>query len=221
MSDPAGAWGRDQHMHTDELLHEVRASLAGIASAVHLLSSPDSRLPVGRRVRFAEMVESEVARLERLLDGSGITAPGVHDLDELIEPVIMSRRLSGQVVRWERSGLLVWCVGDPVAEALNILLVNAHKHAPDSPVTVEVVPSDGRVRLVISDEGPGVSPPVRDVLFTRRVRGASSGGQGIGLQLAHRLVTSQGGTLSVGGVRRAPGAVFELTLPAPVTEDVR
>lgn len=205
----------------EEQMHEVRASLAGIASAAHLLSSPDTQLPDGRRARFAEMLESEVTRLERLLDNSWIQAAGIHNLDELIEPVIMSRRLSGQVIRWEPSGVLVWCVGDPVAEALNILLVNAHKYAPDSPVTVEVMSSDGQVRLLVSDEGPGISRQIRDALFTRRIRGALSSGQGIGLQLAHRLVTSQGGTLSLDDVERRPGAVFELTLPSPVTEELR
>lgn len=205
----------------EEQMHEVRASLAGIASAVHLLSSPDAHLPDSGRAHFAEMLESEVARLERLLDHTWVEPPRVHDLDELIEPVIMSRRLSGQMIQWEKSGHRVWCVRDPVAEALNILLVNAHKHAPDSPVTVEVLPSHGQVRLLVSDEGPGISPPVRDALFTRRIRGALSNGQGIGLQLAHRLVASQGGTLSFDGVQRRPGAVFELTLPSPIIEGLQ
>ena len=93
------------------------------------------------------------------------------------------------------------------------LLVNACEASPEGgrvAVQLEEV-EPGRLRLEIEDQGPGLSPEVRDRLFTPHLT-TKANGSGMGLFLAHRIATGRyGGTLELldapeGGVR----AVLEL-----------
>lgn len=195
-----------------EQLHEVRASLAGVASVAWLLARPAAALSDDDRVRFAGMLDAELGRLDRLLGGPEIETARSHSLDDLIEPVIAARQLAGQPICWKKSGAQVWCTGDPVAEAVNILLVNADKHAPGAQVTVETELSAKQVRILVADDGPGIPMGLRGSVFAAGVRGVDSTGQGIGLDLARRLIRSQGGTLRLDETP-THGAAFDLILP--------
>src|SRR5690606_39538251 len=69
-----------------------------------------------------------------------------------------------------------------------------------------------RVRLVVSDDGPGIPPDVVprifDPFFTTR-----QGGTGLGLSVVHRAVEAHGGAICVDG-GEGRGASFTVYLPA-------
>ena len=66
--------------------------------------------------------------------------------------------------------------------------------------------------LVLSDEGPGVAPEVRDRLFEPFVTLGKKKGTGLGLAVARRFVEDHGGSLAL--LRDgAPGARFRIALP--------
>lgn len=200
----------------DEQLHEVRASLAGVATAVRLLVRHDSGLAEDRQHRLETMVESELDRLERLLFEPQPSAAFVDvGLAEVLEPVVLARRVAGQVIDWEPSEAKVRCVKDAVAEAMNILLVNAAKHASGSPVRLDVATVPGAVEVCVSDSGPGIPRPLRSRIFQPGFRGDGSGDHGLGLGLARRLVEAMGGALFL-EEGAGPGASFVLRLPDPV-----
>ena len=76
----------------------------------------------------------------------------------------------------------------------------------------------GRVVLSVTDDGPGISPDMREQIFERFVRGAGDRGGSFGLGLSIvRVVAEQHG----GSVTLAPtggrGARFVVTLPAMAT----
>lgn len=92
--------------------------------------------------------------------------------------------------------------GSPVAlrrMVLNLVL-NARDALVDrgGRVTVRVDAEDGRARLEVSDDGPGIAAEHRDRIFEpffslrRQGRGA-----GLGLAVVHRVVTDHGGQLTV------------------------
>lgn len=107
---------------------------------------------------------------------------------------------------------------DRLVQLALILLENAFDHSPSGgTVTVDVTRADPTVRLVVTDEGPGV--PVADRArvfepFTRLpgVRRDRAGGTGLGLAIARRIATAHDGTIAV---TDAPGggAAFVVTLP--------
>ncbi|MGH3413875.1 MAG: sensor histidine kinase [Marmoricola sp.] len=200
----------------DEQMHELRASLAGMASAIHLLARDEDLLSADRRSRLTGMLELEVGRLERLVSRTHEEAVVELPVDDLVEPLVTSRRLAGQRIDWRPSGRRVMGMGDAIAEAVNILLVNAAEHAPGSPVRIRAVADAGLLRLRISDRGPGIPTEMRESIFLKGVHGDRSRGQGLGLNLARRLVVAQGGSLDLLHSRFGDGTTFEVTLPAAV-----
>ncbi len=72
---------------------------------------------------------------------------------------------------------------------------------------------EGRVRLDVSDDGPGVAPGVASRLFEPFVS-TRMAGRGLGLWAAARIAAANGGTLSALPPRAGRGAAFRLSLPA-------
>ena len=199
-----------------EQLHEVRASLAGVASAIRILLQHDPDLPPSRQHRLEALLESEVDRLERLVFDEAPRSPAVWPLADVVEPVIEARRLTGQVIHCQPSNDAVVVVADFLAEAVNVLLVNAEQHAGGSPVRIDVAREGGDLVIRVSDGGPGVPPYLAEHVFESGVRGPCSSGAGLGLSLARRLARAQGGDLRLADASPR-GATFELVVPTPGT----
>jgi two-component system, OmpR family, sensor histidine kinase MprB len=110
-----------------------------------------------------------------------------------------------------------------VYEALVNVVDNAIKYAPGSPIRITTsVPHDGIVQIAVADDGPGIPPEDREVIFERFFRGASRGeveGSGLGLAIAKRAIERAGGTLRL-DTSVARGTTFVIALRAeraPVT----
>ena len=96
---------------------------------------------------------------------------------------------------------------------------NAMSHAR-SRVAISLSETSTGVRMVVSDDGPGVPEGHQDRIFDRfarvegsRVRGA--GGTGLGLSIARAIAERHGGSISLQGAHQAPGdgARFLVLLP--------
>lgn len=197
----------------EEVLHEVRSTVAAVSTASRLLMHHDSSLSPGQETRLERMMTAEMGRLERLLDGSP-EAPGPAALDELIEPLVTSQRTQGRIVNWEPSGSWIHARPDDIAEVVHVLLTNAARHAAGVPVTVSVATTPDVVEVRVSDAGPGVPAALRTTLFERGTRGSDSQGQGIGLCVAQRLLADHGGSLCLEDPSPGSGATFVLSIPS-------
>lgn len=195
----------------DEQLHEVRASVAGLSRAVHLLVHHGTVLPERRKRRLESLLVSEVSRLERLLFEQQPHQDAATVAD-VIAPVVDARQLAGQVIDWRPSPSTALCVRDFLAEAVNILLANAAKHAGGSPTAVEIVDAGEDVQIHVSDRGPGIPQPLRDRVFEPGFRGGAVEGNGLGLAVARRLMAAQDGSVHLAD-GAGPGATFVLSLP--------
>lgn len=92
---------------------------------------------------------------------------------------------------------------------LQNLLVNALRYAREVAVVLESTPTDGYIH--IDDRGPGIAPGLLATVTEPFVRGEgsrnqASGGYGLGLSIAQRIVSSHGGELTLvnrqgGGLR--------------------
>ena len=64
----------------------------------------------------------------------------------------------------------------------------------------EVVEVDGRVELCVVDDGPGIPPDARELVFERFTRlddARSGGGAGLGLAIVREIVARHGGSVRV------------------------
>ena len=105
-----------------------------------------------------------------------------------------------------------------VQSVLHHLLDNALKYAPESLVTVQVLPNRTGVRLQVVDEGPGIPPERRRFLFQRFQRleagdSQSVYGYGLGLYLSRRLLKAMRSNLNY-EAGAAGGSCFYFSLKA-------
>ncbi|MYV99380.1 HAMP domain-containing sensor histidine kinase, partial [Streptomyces sp. SID3343] len=92
------------------------------------------------------------------------------------------------------------------------LITNALVHGA-GPVRVVVAPGIDCGVVRVEDDGPGIAPPARDVVFDRFHRGADSPGAGLGLTLVAQQVALHGGRVAVGVPSSGTGTRVEVILP--------
>ena len=96
------------------------------------------------------------------------------------------------------------------------LLVNAARHTPaGSTIWLKAATAEGRVRIIVEDDGPGIPGDMRDQIFDAFVQGptpvAHAPGSGIGLALVARFAQLHDGTAWVED-RLGGGARFVVEL---------
>ncbi len=111
--------------------------------------------------------------------------------------------------------------GDPgrLEQVVSNLLANAVKFTPNGGrVRVRLERDGAAVRLVVEDNGRGISPEFLPHVFDRFRQADSTttrahGGLGIGLSIVHHLVALHGGTVKAESEGEDRGATFTVTLP--------
>jgi len=111
---------------------------------------------------------------------------------------------------------------DPVLfrRVIDNLLENAHKYTPDPDAAIELVAwHDGAdVVFEVRDRGIGIAPEDLPRIFTaffrsERSRSRETGGVGLGLTLARRIVEAHGGTIEATSTINV-GTTVRVTIPA-------
>ena len=106
---------------------------------------------------------------------------------------------------------------DRTEQILVNLIGNAVRYTETGTITVKAWKDDGRVWVEVQDTGPGIAPEDLPHVFERfwradRSRSRHSGGTGIGLAIARRLVELQGGQIEVDS-ELGQGSRFRFFLP--------
>jgi signal transduction histidine kinase len=107
-------------------------------------------------------------------------------------------------------------VGDEqrVVQIGRVLVENALLHTPPgTPVRITIDAEQGRARLSVHDEGPGIPKEHAPHVFERfyRVEGGVASGSGLGLAIARELAQLMGGSIELDS--RPGRTVFSLVLP--------
>jgi two-component system OmpR family sensor kinase/two-component system sensor histidine kinase BaeS len=101
-----------------------------------------------------------------------------------------------------------------VAEVLANLVSNAVRHTPTGGSVRVTAEGDGEgVRFSVTDTGAGIPADQLPHVFERFMKSADSGGAGLGLAIAKRLVEAHGGSIEA---RAADGAGTEIRFFLPV-----
>ena len=110
---------------------------------------------------------------------------------------------------------IIWVDENQIRQVLLNLVQNAEQAMADSPdrrvLTLRLGEAGGRVRLEVSDSGPGISPAVLPRIFDPFFTTKSSG-TGLGLWVSLTIVEQHGGELTAEN-RPDGGAAFVVTLP--------
>jgi signal transduction histidine kinase len=107
----------------------------------------------------------------------------------------------------------VLCDAGRLAQLLSNLVKNALVHGDVTrPVRVQALRRDGRLALVVSNEGPAIPPETIAQLFKPFWRGAAEAGQGLGLGLfiVSEIAQSHGGSIDVASTDELTSFTFTL-----------
>jgi signal transduction histidine kinase len=122
------------------------------------------------------------------------------------------------------AGWLAVADPDQLDQVLWALLDNAVKYGAGNGIEAAIGVDDAsrRIRLTISDRGPGVSEADRGRLFTRFERGgdaAADGGSGLGLYVSRELCRAMAGDLILEPSEPGRGAAFTIVLPGESADE--
>ncbi len=204
------------------LAHEVRNPLASIGGAAAILrKKPGSE---ERREEFLEIIEKECVRLNRLLTNFLEFArprPPQYQLAEvgpILESVVglAAHAVGHQAIQLSIDSApavpVIACDPEQIKQVLLNLTINSVQAMPDGGEIVLSTRVDGtRVVLEVKDQGPGISPEHLDKIFDPFFTTKDTG-TGLGLSVAHQIVSQHGGILSATNNSDC-GATFSLSLP--------
>jgi signal transduction histidine kinase len=210
--------------------HELRSPMAAVIGAARTLQLRWRELQPEQREAFLALIGDETTRLAALigdvLDTSRIDAGTFSyrfsdlDIAALVRDSVATAAVGQDEVEVvaQVPSTLPPVRGDRerLRQVLGNLIDNAVKYSPSgATVEVRVAPSNGVVRISVSDRGPGITADDHGVIFEKFGRvagGGSKPGTGLGLYIARSITEAHGGSL---GVSSGPGrgATFTLTLP--------
>lgn len=206
--------------------HELRSPLGAVRGFSQTLRSRWTQLREDQKLWMVGAIEADAARLQRqvgeLLDISRIDTGRLalrhRDVDLLVQLRSAIGRLASaghdparfHIVS-DRDEVLLRADADRLTQVLSNLLENAVRHGGGQ-VTVTVETDQYEVRFDVSDEGPGIAPEHRALVFSRFWQARNRhGGNGLGLYVVHGLVRAHGGRIEV--LDQQHGATFRVTLP--------
>jgi two-component system NtrC family sensor kinase len=211
------------------LAHEVGNPIAAIVGMQDLLLTGD--LDRTEERDFLARMRVETERINKILrdlldfarpgdkdlgkpDEPGNVEAAIHDTVALMAPQKSMHDIQVSIDVHPDLPLVALSREHQVQVFLNLLLNAADACATGGHVSVKAERSTMGARVLVEDDGPGVSPEVRDRLFEPFVTTKEVGkGTGLGLAVCRGLVEASGGTISFDpGVKK--GARFIVEIPS-------
>jgi signal transduction histidine kinase len=211
------------------LSHELRAPLAVILGWAGVLRSEhDPELTSTAATAIETSALAQARLIDDLLDMSRLTLGKMHlevapvNVADIAAHAIETIRTQADEkhvdLRLEVPNEPVMVFGDPLRlnQICWNLLANAVKFTPEhGHVAMNVGRSNGHVRLIVTDDGDGITKEIQPHIFEplRQARSAEKGGLGLGLAIVKQLVAMHRGSVAVQSDGAGKGARFTVELP--------
>ncbi|MBD3144334.1 sensor histidine kinase [Microbispora bryophytorum] len=206
---------------TSDASHDLRSPLTAMRTQLEeaLMHPDDTHWPtmtaaVLSGVDRLQAIVTDLLTLARL-DARAPLDLSPTDLGQLLGGELDRRTYHMKIVKDLQRNIFVDCDRLRITRLLVNLLDNAERHAT-SQITVSVRADGPTAMLEVLDDGAGVAPEHREIVFDRFTRldasrDRDSGGTGLGLAIAREIAEAHRGTLTIQDSER--GARFVLRLP--------
>jgi nitrogen fixation/metabolism regulation signal transduction histidine kinase len=207
------------------IAHEIKNPLTPITLSLHRLRKKAESLSDEERRALEELLAPMIEEVENLRSlaetfsqFSRLPSPRMEAVDvrDLLEKVAALYREGSRVhtslavdsetppARGDRE--LLW-------RAFSNLVKNSIEAMEGSgELRLAASPSDGHVEILVSDDGPGIDPSIRDRIFAPTFT-TKAGGSGLGLALVERILFEHGGTIAA-EPNVPKGTTFRVRIPA-------
>jgi len=209
-----------------DVSHQLRTPLAALRLRLDLLAQ-DSDAEAAAELAGAQ---DEIARLSRLVNGLLAVARaenvGTRHVTIPLDTLIRTRVAAWRPAADERDvslqadleavsarmgeGQLEQVLDNLIANALDAL-------PPGGSIRISTSAAGDKARIVVADNGPGMSPQQQQVAF-RRFATSNGGGTGLGLAIVDRLAVASGGKASLSDT---PGGGLTVTIVLPLARPDR
>ena len=210
------------------LKNAMESRMRLVAAAGHDMRTPITRMRL--RAEFVseqddrEMWLKDINELERIADSaillvqeeSGHSSVETFDLDSLLGDVITElKALDYDVALGGTIAAPVRASRHALSRAFRNLIINAATHGGGAAVTMKL--NGDRVRVIVTDDGPGIPPNLIGQVFepffrADPARRQNIPGAGLGLTIAREIVRRSGGDIRIAN-RPERGLVQEIVLP--------
>lgn len=208
--------------------HELRTPLMALQLQLDLaLSNRDalepkvlSKLDRASRnaMRLSELITA-LLDVGRISAGKLTLTPISTDLSALVREVLDRLSDAAHAAKCEVAAAIEPSIVGPwdpmrIGQVVSNLLANAFKYAAGTRIEVAVERAGDGAVIRVRDHGPGIPIADRERVFARFERAASRslGGLGLGLYVAHQIVSAHGGSIRVDEAEGG-GAMFIVELP--------
>jgi len=216
LSEQSALLKQDKLRLTDaisDISHQLKTPLTSMLVMVDLLSKPE--LPNEKRGEFTHHIRIQLERIEWLITSllklSKIDAGTIqfkkdqvrieHLLHKAMEPLLIPIDIKELSIEVEGDPEIAFTVDQNwTAEALINLLKNAVEHTHEGgSITIQYGENPLFTEIDITDTGRGIAKEDLPYIFKRFYKGknAADSSVGIGLAMAHSIITSQNGTIDV------------------------
>jgi PAS domain S-box-containing protein len=225
--------------------HELRTPLNSVQGYLEILEmgvfgelttdARDGAVRASANIDRLISLITDLLDLEKIESGTINLVPEQCDVDETlsrsveaVEDLAELKKIKIETLPFS-DHLTFYCDQDRVIQVVVNFLSNALKFTPDGG-TVEIAVNskagDSKfVEISVIDQGPGIQPRYREIIFERfqQIRdedGKHKGGTGLGLAICKAIVEQHHGTIGV-DCEREKGSRFWFTIPVSSTSDLR
>lgn len=197
--------------------HDLKTPLSSISGYSEIMGEQRYNLSSAEIIKYSEIINKQTKYIENLISDLSLELK-INSMEEVLklektnlnifikEQIILilnNCQYANRDISYEEKGELYYDLDKELfARALTNLITNALKHSGEKThikVTIERI-SDGHGKILITDDGKGISEKVLERIFFRYYRGEDTveyEGTGLGMSIAKNIIEAHGGSIKV------------------------